>query len=153
MFHPWSLVIPLMILLPNLIFFKYPPQNMPSGNNNSLILTAAEGIGRIGVLIVPVFYTMHIHETYEIISLIVMVLSLLMYYLLWVRYFRNNREFNWLYSPIMGVPVPLAIFPILYFLFSSVVIHSLYQFIFSLIFAVGHIPNSISDYARSKRSG
>lgn len=151
MFHPLSLLIPLMILLPNLIFFRLGPQNMPSENNKTSIFTVAEGIGRFGVILVPLFFSIHIQTTFEIISLIVMLLSLAVYYFGWLRYFRNNREYKLLFSPLMGVPVPLAISPFLYFLFAAVVMHSFYFFIFSVIFAVGHIPNSLNDYNRSKK--
>ncbi|MBP1995536.1 hypothetical protein [Paenibacillus eucommiae] len=149
MLHPASLWIPFMILLPNLIFLKLKPQIVPSEKKKSLILAVVEGIGRFGVIIVPIFFSIQIQNVYEIISLIVMLLSLFMYYFGWVRYFRNNREFKLLFSPLLGVPVPLAIFPILYFLFASVITHSTYLFIFSVIFAIGHIPNSLSDYYRS----
>lgn len=151
MFHPVSLLIPLLILLPNLIFFRLEPQNMPSENNKTSIFTVAEGIGRFGVILVPVFFSIHIQTTFETISLIVMLLSLTAYYFGWVRYFGNNREYKLLFSPLLGVPVPLAISPSLYFLFAAVIMHSFYFFIFSVIFAAGHIPNSLIDYNRSEK--
>ncbi|MFC3746126.1 hypothetical protein [Paenibacillus sp. GCM10012306] len=150
MFHPWSLVIPLLILLPSLLFFKLEPRNMPSEKNKKLLYTVAEGVGRVGVIVVPLFFAIHLQETYEIISLVGMVLALLLYYFGWGRYFRNGREYKLLYSPMLGVPVPLAISPIVYFLCASVVLHSVYMLIFSVILAVGHIPSSLREWERSK---
>ncbi|OBZ18516.1 hypothetical protein A8L34_02750 [Bacillus sp. FJAT-27264] len=150
MFHPWSLVIPLLILLPNLLFFKLEPRNMPSEKNTNLFFTIAEGIGRFGVILVSLFFIIHLQETYEIIALIGMILSLLLYYFGWGRYFRNDREYKLLYSPMLGIPVPLAISPIIYFLCASVVLHSVYMLIFSVIMAVGHIPSSLREYQRSE---
>ncbi|RXZ81743.1 hypothetical protein EBB07_13905 [Paenibacillaceae bacterium] len=150
MFQPLSLITPVLILLPNLMFFKFPPQNMPSEQNKKWIFTAAEGIGRVGVILFPLFLSIHIQTTYEIISLLVMLLSLMMYYVGWIRYFRNDRQYKLLFAPLWGIPVPLAIFPSLYFLFAAVLTHSYGLFIFSVILAIGHIPNSLTDYNRNR---
>lgn len=56
MFHPASLFIPFLVLLPNLLFFRSTPQNMSGQPNPSLIFSVAEGIGRIGTMIVPLFF-------------------------------------------------------------------------------------------------
>lgn len=149
MFHPLNLIIPLMILLPNFVFFKLGPQNMPNEHKKNTILTAAENIGRFGVFIVPLFSPLHIRTSFEISSLILLLLSLLLYYAGWARYFRDDREYRLLFAPMLGVPVPLAISPVVYFLSSSAVMHSPYLLILSAIFAFGHIPNSLSEYHRS----
>jgi hypothetical protein len=148
--HPWSLLIPLMIMLPNLIFFKSQPQNIPGEKSKNSLYTVAEGIGRFGVIVVPLFFSIQIQNKSEMISLIVMILSLVMYYIGWVRYFRNNREYTLLFSPMMSVPVPLAISPIVYFLLASVILHSVYMLIFSVILAAGHIPSSLREWERCK---
>ncbi|OKP86015.1 hypothetical protein A3844_14780 [Paenibacillus helianthi] len=149
MFHPVSLIIPLMILLPNLLFFKFEPQNMPGETARNLLLTGAEFIGRMGVITVPLFYSLHLQNVYEVLSLVVMLLSLGMYYFGWGRYFMNGRAYRLLFTPLMGVPVPLALSPVLYFLSASVILHSGYLLIFSIILGAGHIPASLSDYKRN----
>lgn len=55
MFHPASLFIPFLVLLPNLLFFRSTQQNMSGQPIPSLIFSVAEGIGRIGTMIVPLF--------------------------------------------------------------------------------------------------
>ncbi|OKP89011.1 hypothetical protein A3842_04900 [Paenibacillus sp. P3E] len=149
MFHPVSLIIPLMILLPNLLFFKFQPQNMPGETARNLLLTGSEFIGRMGVITVPLFYSLHVQNGYEVLALVVMLLSLGMYYFGWRRYFMNGRVYRLLFTPLMGVPVPLALSPVLYFLSASVILHSGYLLIFSIILGAGHIPASLGDYKRN----
>ncbi|GGG12084.1 hypothetical protein GCM10010912_65640 [Paenibacillus albidus] len=146
MFYPISLLIPLMVMLPNLLFVRFKPQNVRAGTKKNPILIAAEGVGRFAVMIVPLFFQVHLHASYEIIALLMMSCSLFMYYLGWGRYYSNLREYKLLFAPMLGIPVPLAIAPSLYFLFSAVILHSGYMVIFSVIFAVGHITNSLRDY-------
>lgn len=147
LFHPLSLTIPLLVLIPNLFFFKtkpaHPPENPPKENP---ILSVAEGIGRICVFALPVFSAIHIKSFYEISALIGMILLILFYYWGWSRYFTVNREYKLLFMPIMGIPVPMAIGPVLYFLLATVILHSPYMFIGSVILGIGHIPISLNTY-------
>jgi hypothetical protein len=144
--HPASLIIPLLIVLPNLIFIRFPPANPPTRPNPSLLLDAAETIGRLGVMAVPLFYPMRIHQSYEMISLIVMLTTLLLYCRGWLKYVRSDRDYSRLLTPMLGIPVPMAVFPCLYFLVASVVLHSVLFFVFAAVFAIGHIANSLKDY-------
>lgn len=123
---------------------------MPGKTAGNLFLTVAEFIGRMGVIIVPLFYSLHLQNGFEVIALIVMLLSLGIYYYGWGRYFRNGRPYRLLFTPLMGIPVPLALCPVLYFLSASVILHSGSLLIFSLILGAGHIPASLSDHKRNE---
>lgn len=151
MFHYWSMVIPIVIFLPNFMFFAYPPRNMPAetGIQENWIYQMTEGIGRIGVLAAPIFSPIHIGNRTEIMATIGMIIFLALYYVGWVRYFIGNREFKLLFTPMMGIPVPLALSPILYFLCASIVLHSIFLLICSVILAIGHIPLSVKTYHKT----
>ncbi|MBW4081164.1 hypothetical protein [Paenibacillus sp. S150] len=149
MFHPMSLLIPLMILLPNLLFFRLEPRNMPGEAVRNVFFTGAEFIGRIGVIILPLFYSLHMQSVFEVLALTLMLLSLGIYYSGWAKYFKNGRPYRLLYTSLMGIPVPLAVSPVLYFLCASVLLHSSCLLIFSLILGAGHIPASLVEYKRS----
>ncbi len=148
LFQIASLLIPLLILLPNLIFFMTKIENMPDkrGEKENRFLSVAEGIGRIGVFVLPVFSAIHLEKTADFTALTGMVIALLFYYAGWVRYFRNNREYSLLFSPLTGIPVPMAVSPIIYFIFAAIVMRSPYLFIAAAILAVGHIPGSLKQY-------
>lgn len=145
MLHFISLIIPIAVLLPSLFILGRPPRNMPTKieNKEIPIFKIAEGMGRLGVFLLPIFSSIHHDKQVEVLSLIGMFIFLLLYYVGWVRYFKGDREYRLLFSPMIGIPVPLAITPILYFLCSSIVLHSYLLFISSLILAIGHIPNSL----------
>lgn len=147
MFHYINLIIPFAVLMPNLIYIGFPPRNLPDvkKNHTILILKSAEGIGRFGVIVLPIFSSIHKEEQYEFLSLVGMTVFLLLYYFGWMRYFRGKREYKLLYSPMFGIPVPLAVFPTLYFMSASFVLHSPLLFLSNLILAIGHIPISLKS--------
>lgn len=144
MFHPASLLIPLMILLPNLVFVRFPPTSPPVRRTINLLNTR-EAIGRLGIMVVSLFYSMRAERSYETISLIVMLAALLFYYRDWIMYLRSDRSYARLLTPMLGIPVPVAVFPCLYFFAASIVLHSILFFIFAASFTLGHIANSYRD--------
>ncbi|NWL88403.1 hypothetical protein DMN77_12475 [Paenibacillus sp. 79R4] len=153
MFHFISIIIPMAILLPNLFFFVIPPRNLPDNmeDKESLLFKMAEGIGRLGVFISPILSPIQHEEYYEVLSLIGMFIFLVLYYIGWIRYFRLGRDYKQLFSPMIGIPVPLAISPVLYFICASVVLHSPLLLLSSLLLAIGHIPISLKTYQRVKK--
>ncbi|MGG6310400.1 hypothetical protein [Paenibacillus macerans] len=155
MVYAVSLIIPAAVLLPNLIFWRWPPQHMPSPQElqENIFLKAAEGIGRVGVMVLPLFSPVHMGNLRDILSLTGMVVFLLLYYAGWIRYLRRDREYRWLFAPMRGMPVPLAIAPVLYFAAGSAVLHSVPMLFSSLILAAGHIPASLHIYRCLTESG
>ena len=45
---------------------------------------------------------------------------LVLYYIVWIRYFAGGREIALLNRPFLFVPMPLAVFPVLYYLCAAV---------------------------------
>ena len=149
MFHPISIVIPILVLLPNLLYFLKKAQNIPSPPiQEPFLLVVLERLGLAGCLIIPVFYPIKISGTMDILATVIAGQMLTVYYIGWIRFFIHNREYRFLYCPLFSVPVPLALSPVLYFLLSSAILHSLPLMISSLILASGHIPNSLKSYQR-----
>jgi hypothetical protein len=146
-FHPLSLIITLLVLIPNIIFSLKPPAGKPTNlPKEPLPLAIIENIGRYGGFIIPLFYAIDVSDTCEIIAISLMGLMLLIYYACWMRYFLRGREFKWMFLPFMRIPIPLALSPVLYFMMSSVILHSIPMLVFSLLLAAGHIPISWQQY-------
>lgn len=145
MVHVYSLIVPAVVLLQNLGFIVWPPE--PTSDlhvpQDRMIFRAAEGIGRIGVTILPLFSVIRVEGSLEWFALVLMLLSLGFYGVGWIRYFLGDRQYSILYAPLMGVPVPMAVMPILYFVSASLVLHSIPLMVCSLIFGIGHIPASL----------
>lgn len=145
MLHFISLSIPAAVFLPNLFFFIMPPVHSPEQSDKSggMLLRAAEGLGRLGVLALPIFSPIHLSRPYELLSFIVMLAFLAFYYAGWIRYFTRGREYRLLFSPMIHIPIPMAVAPVLYFIGASIVLHSYGLLISSVILAIGHIPSSL----------
>jgi hypothetical protein len=79
-------------------------------------MVVLEWVRRITTLVIPFFYRMEVQSTRQVVALAVMLLALLLYYACWVRYFVRGRLYALLFEPFLGVPLPLAISPIVYFL-------------------------------------
>ena len=79
-----------------------------------------------------------------------MGLALAFYYAGWLRFFLRGRDYALLFRPMLGIPVPMAVSPILYFLLSSVVLGSVYQAVAAAVLGIGHIAITAREYRRLK---
>jgi hypothetical protein len=73
------------------------------------------------------------------------------YYAGWSRYFVEGRDSALLFEPMLGLPIPMAVCPVISFLIASVVLGSIYQAIAATVLAVGHITISADEYLRVAR--
>lgn len=145
--HPLSLIITILILIPNIFFSLKKPVNKPSDlPKENIFLVVLENVGRYGVFIIPLFYAIGIDEPVDYVVIVLMGLMLLLYYGCWIRYFWHGSDFKWMFLPFLKIPVPLAISPVLYFMLSSLILNSLPMLIFSILLAAGHIPISWQQY-------
>jgi hypothetical protein len=141
------LIITILVLSPNVFFGLKKPVNKPSDlPKEPLALTIIENIGRYGVFIIPLFYAIDISGAIEIIAAAAMASMLILFYACWIRYFRSSSDFKWMFLPFMKIPLPLATSPVIYFMLSSIILHSFPMLIFSLLLAIGHIPISWQQY-------
>ena len=67
-----------------------------------------------------------------------MVAFLLIYYAAWLRFFLKDRQYELLYSPLRGLPLPMVVSPIAYFLAASVFLSSWFLGAFAVVLAIGH---------------
>lgn len=153
MLHLFNIIIPGLILLPSVSFAFLSPRNMPvpAEKKEHPLLLAAEMLGRIGTMLLPLFYGVQLDRWYEAAALAGMGLFLLLYYLVWIYYYINGRNFARLFAPLWRIPVPLAVFPSVYFLLSSAILHSVTLLAASLIFGTAHIAISLQAYRRTLR--
>jgi hypothetical protein len=79
-----------------------------------------------------------------------MALSLGLYYACWTRYFAQGRARALLVKSFLGVPIPRAIAPGIYFLFAAEIQRSLILAVAALLFAGGHIPITLIQRRASK---
>lgn len=147
-----------LILLPNLLFLFFPPRNVPATEKPTqvmLVMNLLERCGQVGVFILPFFYTWQriSRVNFKSVILIAMGIFLLIYYLGWARFFFGGRNYSDLFTPLPGlpfIPVPMAIFPVSYFMLMAVLFSSVPMAVAVGILAVGHISTALHDYVANK---
>lgn len=150
---PNGFIVPIAVALPNILFMIFPPTSMPSANTDTkchfhTLMEVMEKIGQIGSFALPFFYRFHLQRTWDLIGLSVMIACLGFYYLGWARYFSKGRQFALLYNPMLGIPLPMAISPVLCFLAASIILHSPYLAGTAIVLGVGHIYISSLEHKR-----
>ncbi|GMB01841.1 hypothetical protein [Pelosinus sp. IPA-1] len=149
MLYSSSLIIPIIILIPNLLWLLFPPINIPlQEDNEPVILTVFENIGRFGVTIIPLFYPITMNNISNRFYIIAMLLLLTVYYAGWFRFFQKGRNHMLLFLPLWHIPIPMAITPILYFFLAAGLLKSSPMFIAAFTLAIGHLPISYKEYLR-----
>jgi hypothetical protein len=137
-------LIPILILLPNLLWMLFPPRGRPEGGAGPTgglhrLMEILEWVGRIATLVIPFFYRVEVQGPRQAIALVVAALALLFYYAGWARYFLRDRRYALLFDRFLGVPIPLAISPIVCFLAASVLFGSWPLALATLVLGVGHL--------------
>jgi hypothetical protein len=128
-----------------------PAKKEDSNNNAEKILTVLERIGQIGIFILPIFYKININSFEKQVALIIMILSLILYYGCWLRFFINQKHYFLLYKPLWSIPLPMAVFPILYMFLSSVIFSSRLLLVVTVLLSIGHLPLSYFEYKNTNK--
>lgn len=148
-FSFFGLLIGAVILLPNLLMIFVPPVGMPQGlSDGQIALTIAENVGRAGVFVILILFSGQRIAAARVDGwLWLLCLCAAVYYGLWIRYAVRGGAFSLLFSPLWGIPVPMAVFPAAVFLFTAVWIRSLPLGIAAGVFGVAHIIISLRTWA------
>ena len=141
---PLGGIITIVLLLPNLLVVFFPPKiklkNVPHATDKRLqVMTIIERIGQIGCFVTPFFYRLNFANTIDIVVISVMFGMLVFYYVGWIRYLIFGRDEVYFYRSMLGFPIPMAVFPVLYFFVSAILINSVWLLLFTVILGIGHI--------------
>ena len=141
---PPGWLIPVLVLLPNLLWLVFPPRGTPAAEMVSKsplvrLMEVLEWLGRLGCLIIPCFYQVEVKGGWQLGALGVMAAALLLYYAGWARFFLGRRAYRLLFESLLGVPLPLAVSPIVFFLGAAALLGSWPMAAAALILAAGHI--------------
>ncbi|MGF7048053.1 hypothetical protein J2T13_002559 [Paenibacillus sp. DS2015] len=146
-FHLAGIWVIVLLLLPNVTFAFLPTQNVPTQlRPTSMILTIIEQTGRVACTALPIVFGKQIAEQDLNFIVVLMGASLLLYYVRWIRFFIKGREYVQLFKPLGFIPVPMAVFPALYFIFLGVWLESFIFLIPALMFSIGHLEASWKIY-------
>lgn len=154
---PLGGLVTLAVLLPNILFVLFPPSDAPAakataGGYMTKLMEALERIGRIGSFAIPFFYAIEVDGSTSTLVLTAMALALGFYYAGWARYVLRGRSNALLFAPLMGIPLPMAVSPVLYFLLASVLLRSAPLAVAAAVLGVGHIYVSWGSWQQVLRA-
>ncbi len=149
---PLGGLITIALLLPNLLFFVLPPRAVPPEIQRNADLArwmeVVERIGQVGCFLIPFFYALPALREASVDALAFMALSLGFYYAGWLRYAFKGHRFVLLFAPLLGVPLPMALSPLLYFATAAIYLRAWPLGIAVLPLAAGHLYMSWNQLER-----
>ena len=132
-------LIPILVMIPNVIWMLLPKAEAGEQGVEPLALTIFENVGRAAVLILPFFYALDLGKQAAIVVAIGMGVALAVYYAAWIRYFMRGRSPELFRAPLLGIPLPLAVAPIVFLTLSSYLMGSWWMLGASILFGVAHV--------------
>jgi hypothetical protein len=149
---PLGGIVTLVVLLPNLIAVFFPPTqkltgNVPTHNGRLQMMTIIERTGQAGSFVIPFFYQLPQLSSLGLTVVLIMSITMVLYYAGWIRYLAGRTE-DLFYRPLLGIPLPMAVMPVIYFFAASIWLNSVWLMIAAVILGIGHITVS---WLNSKR--
>lgn len=142
-----GLVIFALPMLINIVYVIFPPAG---GNERTVPVThwveIVEQVSRIAYLLAITLLvsrrTVSVHSVWIVLAACFLVL----YYAVWIRYFAGGRQIAMLSRAFLFVPMPLAVFPVLYFLCAAIWLHNLPAVFIMVLFGVAHLVVSCRSF-------
>lgn len=129
-------MIPMII---NIVYMIFPPVNAADDTSNvnrawEIIEHSTRILYAIAICVIVSDQKLNDKSIWLYLGLLFLVL----YYIAWIRYFIGGRDAALLAKSFFFVPMPLAVFPVLYFLFAAIWLHNYVAAVFMLIFGIAH---------------
>ena len=146
-----GLVIFALPMLINIAYVLFPPaEKAAEAARAPRWVEGIEQVSRIAYLFAVTFLVslrpLALHSAWLSLAAV----FLFLYYAAWIRYFAGGRKIALLSRALLRVPMPLAIFPVLYFLCAAVWLHNLPAAIFMVIFGAAHWTVSIQSFCSTE---
>ena len=71
---------------------------------------------------------------------------LVLYYIVWIRYFMGGMDVSLMSKSFLFIPIPLAVFPVYYYLFASLWLHNFIASAIILVFGIAHYAVSYLSF-------
>lgn len=146
-------VIGVLLFLPSVfVFIKFPPKNVIKGTKKEpILLTGIERVGQATCLV-----SLAISKDFFIMSniniwMILMSISIIIYWGLWMRYIVKGQDSCWMWKPFFFIPIPLAVFPVCAFGFAALWGKCIWLGIATVILAIGHLSISWNGYRQANK--
>lgn len=146
-----GLIFLLMLFIPNIIWAnKY--LNISHKIKENKVLLWFERVGQVLVTTTALIFNDYDFKDISIwiVWLIVAIILMMLYEYCWIRYFKDNNKVDDMYKKFLFIPLPLAILPVMAFLFLGIYGKVIWLVISSIIIAIGHIGIHLQHYQAIK---
>lgn len=142
-----GLVVFALPMLINIAYVMFPPagEAKPPAPVTHWV-EIVEQVSRIAYLLAVTLLVSRRPVSWRSAWLFLAAVFLILYYDVWIRYFALGREIALLKRAFLFVPMPLAVFPVLYFLCAAVWLHNVPAVILMVIFGAAHWRVSIQSF-------
>lgn len=142
-----GLVVFALPMLINIAYVMFPPagEAKPPAPVTHWV-EIVEQVSRIAYLLAVTLLVSRRPVSWRSAWLFLAAVFLILYYAVWIRYFALGRESALLKRAFLFVPMPLAVFPVLYFLCAAVWLHNVPAVILMVIFGAAHWTVSIQSF-------
>lgn len=141
------------LFIPNIFYGLHLPVDNLKIEENKLLL-AFERIGQVlCTILVIIFDDFNIHEiNFWTIWLGIVFILLVLYLLCWRRYFLGKHVSRDFYRPFLGIPLPLAVLPVVAVFLLSVYGKVIWLGIAAIVLGIGHIGITAQHWIAIKKS-
>lgn len=141
----FSIIGVIIFMLPMLInilyFVKGAPESAPVEQTSKILEFIEQGT-RVLYCIAICFLVSKQEISYKSPWLYIGFVFLVLYYIVWIRYFTGGMQESLLSKSFLCIPMPLAVFPVLYFICEAIWVKNYIAVIFMIIFGMAH--NAVS---------
>ena len=142
-----GLVVFALPMLINLVYAAFPPADEPQPPAPvTRWVEIVEQASRIAYLLAVTFLVSRTPVSVRSPWFFLAVAFLLLYYAVWIRYFVFGRDVALLERVFLFVPMPLAVFPVLYFLCAALWLHNVPAAVLMVIFGATHLTVSLQSF-------
>lgn len=142
-----GLVIFALPMLVNIAYVLFPPAGKAeSAAKVTRWVEIVEQISRIAYLLAITFLVSREPTGFRSVWLGLTALFLILYYAVWIRYFLGGREIALLNRAFLFVPMPLAAFPVLYYLCAALWLHNFPAAMIMTVFGAAHLTVSLQSF-------
>ena len=143
----FGLVIFALPMLINIVYVMFPPAG--KAEQTSAVthwVEIVEQISRIAYLFAVTLLVSRETLSFRSVWFSLAAVFLVLYYAVWLRYFMGGREIALLSRSFLFVPMPLAVFPVLYFLCAAIWLKNLPAAIIMVMFGAAHLTVSVQSF-------
>ena len=139
-----AFALPMLI---NLVYAAFPPAGEPQPPAPvTRWVEIVEQISRIAYLLAVTLLVSRKPVSVRSTWFFLAAAFLLLYYAVWIHYFVLGRDVALLKRAFLFVPMPLAVFPVLYYLCAALWLHNVPAAVLMVIFGAAHLTVSLQSF-------